>query len=704
MEREINRFTNEEPHIDYLAKDFASFRQLMLDHLSVLVPNWTEESPADLGHVLIEALAYAADYLSYYQDAVATEAYLDSARLRRSVRRHARLLDYFLHEGCNARVWVQVAVTGDVRLSKGAHLLTDLPGAQLVIDPASYNQLLTQSALVFATLHDAELSAGHNEIALHAPNPREEALLPAGATSAWLLDEVVDKASNQRQLRRLQVGDVLILDQVLDPQTGKALHNPKRRHAVRLTKISTNLRPETERAEDRDQQLVKIEWSEADALPFALPIVPYGKNKNPKSPVTVARGNIVLADHGRRIAGEVLPPVVANVRYRPRLRLTGLTHRVAYNHERALQTSATDSLYQDPRQAMPDLRLLQQDSAVQLTTANATLLPAVVEVASVATLARAGIRREWNLRRDLLNSDRFARDFLVEMEENEQAFLRFGFGDMGKLPEPGDEFIADYRIGNGTPGNVGPDTIHHLVLGSDSAEQTAATRIKRVWNPLMAQAGTDPEPIEEVRIHAPYAFRRQKEQCITAEDYAAMATRCPGVQQAAARIRSVGLWQIAQIFVRRDNFALLSTEFRARLHEFMQRYRQAGYEIEFSDPYAVPLQVALKVYLKAGQHAFIVQNALNKVLSSQSNDDGTRGFFHPANFSLGQTVYRSKLVAALMAIAGVARVEVLRFGRADGDLTVAEIPIGPFEVAELQNDPAKPNQGTLTLEVIEAYE
>ena len=34
--------------------------------------------------------AYTADYLSYYQDAVATEAYLDTARQRISVRRHVR--------------------------------------------------------------------------------------------------------------------------------------------------------------------------------------------------------------------------------------------------------------------------------------------------------------------------------------------------------------------------------------------------------------------------------------------------------------------------------------------------------------------------------------------------------------------------------------------------------------------------------------
>src|SRR4029077_7562637 len=82
------------PEIDYLAKDYASFRQLMLDRISVLSPQWKERNPADIGIALVELLAYAGDYLSYRQDAVATEAYLGTARRRVSVRRHARLVDY----------------------------------------------------------------------------------------------------------------------------------------------------------------------------------------------------------------------------------------------------------------------------------------------------------------------------------------------------------------------------------------------------------------------------------------------------------------------------------------------------------------------------------------------------------------------------------------------------------------------------------
>ena len=97
-----------EPLLDYLAKDYASFRRLLLDLLPTLNPDWVERSPADLGIALVELLAYTGDQLSYSQDAVASEAYLETLRHRISARRHARLIDYRMHDGRNAWTVAQV--------------------------------------------------------------------------------------------------------------------------------------------------------------------------------------------------------------------------------------------------------------------------------------------------------------------------------------------------------------------------------------------------------------------------------------------------------------------------------------------------------------------------------------------------------------------------------------------------------------------
>src|SRR5262249_13209748 len=91
------------PHIDinYMAKDFDAFVQIMRDRMAVVAPGALETHPSDIGVALVELMAYAADQLSYRQDAAGTEAYIGTARSRISLRRHAKLVDYTVSEGSN---------------------------------------------------------------------------------------------------------------------------------------------------------------------------------------------------------------------------------------------------------------------------------------------------------------------------------------------------------------------------------------------------------------------------------------------------------------------------------------------------------------------------------------------------------------------------------------------------------------------------
>jgi hypothetical protein len=122
-----------EPQPNYLARDFGSFRQLLFDRMALLMPQWKERHVPDLGVTLIELLAYVGDYLSYFQDAVGTEAYLHTARQRVSVRRHARLVDYQLNEGCNARTFVQINVApSEMRIdADDVFFITEHPDSKL---------------------------------------------------------------------------------------------------------------------------------------------------------------------------------------------------------------------------------------------------------------------------------------------------------------------------------------------------------------------------------------------------------------------------------------------------------------------------------------------------------------------------------------------------------------------------------------------
>ena len=107
-----------EPAIDYLARDYDSFRHVLITAMMQRVPNWQPTSEADLDQVLIDLIAADADELADFQDRVMNEAYLATARKRVSLARHARLMDYHIHQGNQAAAWLAVKVTSDATLEK----------------------------------------------------------------------------------------------------------------------------------------------------------------------------------------------------------------------------------------------------------------------------------------------------------------------------------------------------------------------------------------------------------------------------------------------------------------------------------------------------------------------------------------------------------------------------------------------------------
>ncbi|MDE1867997.1 MAG: putative baseplate assembly protein, partial [Thaumarchaeota archaeon] len=97
----------EKEMMNYMAKDYESFRQSLLELLTKKFPEWNYKSDADTRIMLVELFSYIADELSYYQDRVANEAFLRTARKRFSVGSHLNLVDYRLHNGCSAIAFIK---------------------------------------------------------------------------------------------------------------------------------------------------------------------------------------------------------------------------------------------------------------------------------------------------------------------------------------------------------------------------------------------------------------------------------------------------------------------------------------------------------------------------------------------------------------------------------------------------------------------
>lgn len=114
--------------IDYMARDYDSFRQAMIDLIPEKLPEWTDRSEADFGIVLIELFAYMADILSYYQDRIANESFLATAQERRSIIQHLRLIGYELAPAAPASALLSLIVTNDkkntIQVEKGDQFAT----------------------------------------------------------------------------------------------------------------------------------------------------------------------------------------------------------------------------------------------------------------------------------------------------------------------------------------------------------------------------------------------------------------------------------------------------------------------------------------------------------------------------------------------------------------------------------------------------
>lgn len=657
-----------EPEINYLAKDYASFRRLLLDRLSAILPSWRERNPADVEVMLVELLAYVGDHLSYYQDAVATEAYLGTARQRISVRRHARLLDYLMHDGCNARAWVCFDYRGAVPLAlpEGTRLLTRGPVETPLVAPENLERVLTgEQPAVFETLHPVSLEAARNTIQFYTWQD-ESCCLPRGATRATLRARPDPDDDPDLPDLKLRKGDLLAFEEVVSPKTGTTQDaDPAHRHVVRLTAVKSV----NDTLPDPDVKLIEVTWAAADALPFPLCLSAEMNQDKKLTNVSVAHGNVVLADHGLSISKEELDQVPDGGSYRPKLKRSPLTQQ-----GRVRDTTKKDELVVfDPKApasvVVPqrwNLRNVQ--SCIRLQDGNET----------------------WKPQRDLLGSERFAREFVVEVERDGVAYLRFGDGVLGQRPAAKTRFTAHYRVGNGAAGNVGTDAITRVVSN--------IAGITRVWNPLPAVGGVEPEAMEQVRQFAPQAFRVQ-ERAVTPADYVEVTQRRADVQRAAAQYRWTGSWYTAFVTVDRIGGQPVDAGFEGELRAYLNQYRLAGYDLEINGPIPVSLDLVLFICVKPDHFRSDVKRALLRVFSNRTLPDGRRGFFHPDNFTFGQPLYLSRIYEAALAVDGVASVQVQKFQRWGNKRPQAVVndpmTVGPYEIIRLDNDRNFPENGKI---------
>jgi predicted phage baseplate assembly protein len=215
----------------------------------------------------------------------------------------------------------------------------------------------------------------------------------------------------------------------------------------------------------------------------------------------------------------------------------------------------------------------------------------------------------------------------------------------------------------------------------------------------------DPETLDQVRQYAPQAFRTQ-ERAVTEADYATIAGQFPGVQKAQATLRWTGSWYTMFVTVDRTGGKSVDSTFAAGLTAYLENFCLAGYDLQIDAPVFVPLDIALSVCVSPGYFRSNVERALYDTFSNRALPNDQLGFFHPDNFTFGERVYLSRIVAAAMAVPGVHWVDTddtppkqnrfQRWGEApNGETAAGEIDFSRLEIARLDNDPNQPENGKI---------
>jgi hypothetical protein len=650
------------PPIDYLAKDFLSFRKALSDFSALRYPEWKERSEADFGMMFMEALCALADDLSYTQDRIAAEASLETATQRRSIVRHARLVDYEPRPATAARTMLQFDVNTGV---------SSLPVGLVVTAQGAAGEIIPFETGTGLVNPDTGLPKRENPFAVSSQwnrgiNPYwwddSQRCLSAGANNLWIKGHGFN----------FQGGEALLIE-----TAGITTADPKIQEIVYLLDDPT-----------------KAAIEEIDSLFGEMVTHIFWKSKlkfDHDLTRTILAGNLVPAIQGSRYTETFQIPQEDS----PSL----IPSPIPLALVRAGANSTPDYL-------IPQYLYTLKNGAIAWLGQDDPETAPLPEI-----LLSLGTGQAWIWYRKLLNANPFENAFTVDpvsfrriapnsdhsvmfdYDSDVGDTIRFGDGTFGELPNPEDVFQVTYRVGGGAIGNVAADTITSVDL--------TFTDVVGVTNPFPATGGADAESAERVRRLAPQAFRAKQFRAVRVSDYQAAAQSLPWVQRAGTVFRWTGSW--LTVFTTPDPLGseVLTVTQHTELIELLNRYRLAGYESYVPSPRYVSLDLKIQVCARPDAFRGDVEANLLMVLSAAKFPDGRTGFFQPDRWSFGQSLERSAIEAAIQQAYGVAGVVSILYRQRGVTLAYQPLPdvfaIPIDAILRMDNDNSQPERGSLNI-------
>jgi hypothetical protein len=658
-----------EPKIDYLAKDYDSFKHTLINAMMERVPGWQATSEADLDQVLIDLFSAAADELSDYQDRVMNEAYLGTARKRVSIARHARLMDYHIHQGNQACTWLALELKTNPGLVAGIDLA---PGFIVWSGKNSDNVFKpSPSSVVFMTREHQFLHYLLNSMSLYTWDDSIPAL-KAGSVSADLKIGNGNEGDAKQVESFIREGKIthLLIYEKLNPATGRSAgFDPDKRQVLNLLPGTQGaLAMKDPKAAAGKEWLVRVNWQVSDKLKHNYCFT-VDCNGEKTRDVSLFSGNLVRAYHGQPVSIVFKAPS---------------------------ETLGSGEYYYTPTEKWGTLCRLPEKYG---PLAYLNTLPGG-EVKPKSTLEVKvevdGTPDPWDEVISLVQSGSGAErgdHFMVETDEQGRSVLRFGNGTIGKeLPENA-VVHCSYQAGQGLDGNIGADTLIYYDNTTSPWDEITA-----VCNPFDVTEGRAPEPVAEILRRVPEAFRARQLRAVTLEDYEDRAEEVSGVAKASARYAWTGSWRTVRVTIDPRGTSALSRGLKEKVARHLEAVRLIGEDIEIRPPRWVPLVIEVDVCVHPHYWPEDIKYALEMEFTEGYLPDGRTGFFHPDNWTFGQSLHASRIIGRIQQVEGVDHVKKVTMKRFNQPDIVSEeiIKVKANEIIRVRDNPDAMEEGSVT--------
>jgi hypothetical protein len=271
----------------------------------------------------------------------------------------------------------------------------------------------------------------------------------------------------------------------------------------------------------------------------------------------------------------------------------------------------------------------------------------------------------------------------LEQYGNNNFLLRIGdfinTTAMGEIPTVGNTLWVRYRVGGGSTGNVGPNTLTSTGLytlevnGPNQPTNQSVKRSLSVNNPVPAFGGGDAPNVEEIKKMIRYNFSSQN-RAVTLKDYVVLIEKMPGrfgipfrnnISETQNKI------QIAAIGI--DSGGKLTNQSTNTLKEniasWLADYRMINDYVTVKDGKIFDLGLDIDIFIdKSFSKGEVVTNVINSV----------KQYFDVNKWDMGDNIYLSQLIENINNVGGVLNVIDFKIfnkngGRYSSNVTSQEI-------------------------------